>query len=128
TSPRTDLGHDDKIVPIGVKRLTNDLVGDMRPIKVAGVDVIDATLNGLAQHGDGCLAIFGRPEDTGPSKLHRAIAEAVHSELAELESTGLADRRCAGIAIGGHVEPPVTNLARDGCYLDHPIERDLPSR
>ena len=49
---RPDLGHDPQIVWVWVERLIDDLVSDVRAVVVAGVDVGDAKLDDLAQHGD----------------------------------------------------------------------------
>lgn len=38
----TDFGDDDEAVRVGMERLFDDLVGDVRAVEVAGVDVIDA--------------------------------------------------------------------------------------
>ena len=81
-----------------MQRLADDLVGDVRAVEVAGVDVIDAARHRLAQHGERRVAILRRPEHAGPGELHRAIAHAVHGAVAELESAGGGDV--------GHVRSP----------------------
>ena len=55
---RADLGDDDQIVRIGVQRLADELVGDVRAVEVAGVDVVDAARDRLAQHGERGVAIL----------------------------------------------------------------------
>jgi len=71
-----------------MKRLANDLVGDVRTVVVGGVDVIDAAGHGLPQHGERSLAILGRSEDAGSGELHRAIAHAIHAAVAQREGAG----------------------------------------
>ena len=71
-----------------MKRLADELVGDVRAVEVAGVDMVDAARHGLAQHGDRRVAVLGRPEHAGPGELHRAIAHAVHDAVAEGEGAG----------------------------------------
>ena len=61
-APGADLGDDDEIVGIGMQRLADDLVGDVRAIEIAGVDVVDAARHRLAQHRDRGVAILGRAE------------------------------------------------------------------
>ena len=78
TAPGADLGHDDEILWIGMQCLADDLIGDVRTVKVAGVDVVHAAGDGLAQHGEGRSTILGRAEHAGPCKLHGAIAEPFH--------------------------------------------------
>ena len=41
-APGADLGDDDEVVGIGMQRLADDLVGDVRAVEIAGVDVVDA--------------------------------------------------------------------------------------
>ena len=60
-----------------MQRLADNLVGDVRAIQIAGVDVVDAARDGLAQHRERRAAIFRRPENPGPRELHGAVAEAL---------------------------------------------------
>ena len=91
-APGADLGDDDEIVGIGMQRLADDLVGDMRAVEVAGVDVVDAAGHRLAQHGERRVAILGRAEDAGPGELHGAVTQPLHGAVAEREGAGLC--RC----------------------------------
>jgi hypothetical protein len=68
-----------------MKGLTDEVIGDVRPIEVGGVNVIHTTGNGLAQYRECRRMIFGWTEDTGARELHRTIAEATHAAVAELE-------------------------------------------
>jgi hypothetical protein len=43
----------------------DQLIGDMRPIELAGVDVIDSEPNDLAQDCDRAVVIFWWPETCG---------------------------------------------------------------
>ena len=95
-APRADLGDDRQIVRIRMKRLADDLVDDMRPVEVAGVDVVDAARDGLAQHGDRRVAILRRPEHAGPGELHRAVAHALHGAVAQGESAAAVMSVMAG--------------------------------
>jgi len=42
---------------VGVQGFPDDLVGDVRAVEVAGVDVRDTQLHRLAQHGHGRVAV-----------------------------------------------------------------------
>ena len=68
-----------------MQRLGDDLVGDMRPVEVAGVDVVDAARDRLAQHGDAFGAVLRRAEDALAGELHGAVAHAVHGSVAEAD-------------------------------------------
>ena len=80
---RADLGHDHEVIGIGMKRLANELVGDVRAIVIAGVDVVDAPRDRLAQHGEGRVAILRRAEHARSGELHGAIAHTVHGAVAQ---------------------------------------------
>jgi hypothetical protein len=73
----TELGHDDEAFGIRMERPLDQLIGDVRPVVVAGVDVIHAGLDGLSQHGERGIDVARRSEDLRPGELHRAVAHAV---------------------------------------------------
>src|SRR5262249_4184133 len=56
-------------------------------VEVAGVDEVDTARHRLAEHRDRGGPIPRRPEHAGAGELHRAVAEAVHSAVAEGEGT-----------------------------------------
>ena len=72
-----------------MQRLADELVGDVRAVEVAGVDVVHAARDGLAQHGQCRVVILGRAEHAGPGELHGAVAEPLHGAVAEGECAGL---------------------------------------
>jgi ABC-type methionine transport system ATPase subunit len=74
-----------------MQRFTNDLVGDVGAIEVAGVDVVYAARDRLAQHRQGRAMIFGRAKHARTSELHGAIAKPLHAAAAEVERAGLID-------------------------------------
>ena len=90
-APGADLGDDDQIVAIRVKRFADDLVGDMRTVEIAGVDMINPTCNGLAQHGERRIVILRRTEYAGTCQLHGAVAEPFDTAATESERAGLID-------------------------------------
>src|SRR5436189_1298768 len=74
----------------------DQLIGDMRPIGVAGVDVIDSEPNDLAQDCDRSVVIFWWPEYMWTSELHGAIAHASQDQI-------IGKLECAaGQGGGGH--------------------------
>ena len=74
-----------------MQRLLDELVDHVRPVEVAGVDVVDAAGDGLAQHRERGVAILGRPEDARPGQLHGAVADAFDGAMAQLEGSGFLD-------------------------------------
>lgn len=80
-----DLGDDNEIVRVRMKRLADNLVGDLRAVEIAGVDVIDALRNRLAQHSQRGVAIFGRAEDAGTGEMHGPVADPIHGSTVESE-------------------------------------------
>jgi hypothetical protein len=54
---------------VGIQGVLDQFVDDGRAVEVAGVDVRDAQVDGLAQHGNGLVAVFRRPEDVGAGQL-----------------------------------------------------------
>ena len=82
---RADLRDDHEVVRIRMQRLANQLVGDMRPVKVAGIDVIHARRHRLAQHRERGVAVFRRAEHAGPGQLHGAVTHAPHRAAGQRE-------------------------------------------
>ena len=80
---RADLGHDHEVIGIGMKRLANELVGDVRAIVIAGVDVVDPPRDRLAKHGEGRVSILRRAEHARSGELHGAVAHTVHGAVAQ---------------------------------------------
>ena len=69
----------------------DELVGDVGAVEVAGVNVVDAGVDGLAQNGKGGGVVAWRAEDVGSGKLHGAVAEAVHGGAGAGEGKGAAE-------------------------------------
>src|ERR1700758_5108947 len=63
-----------------MKRLPNDLIGDVRTVVVAGVDVVHAGLHRLPQNCNGLVAIAWRPKDVRAGELHGAVAHSVNGQ------------------------------------------------
>jgi hypothetical protein len=69
-----------------MERLFDKLIGYVRAIEVAGVDVIDTELNNLAQNRDCTVMIRWRPEYMRTSQLHGAVPHASKDQIiGELE-------------------------------------------
>jgi len=77
TATSAYFGDDHEILGIRMERLLDNLVGDMRTVEVAGVNVVHSRLDGLAQNSDGGIHITRRSPDARASQLHGAVAHAV---------------------------------------------------
>ena len=62
---RADLRGDVQLVGVGMQRLTDELVDDVGPVVVAGVDVRDPERDRVAQHRDRLLQVLRRSPDFG---------------------------------------------------------------
>jgi hypothetical protein len=65
-----------------MERFANELVGNVRPVEIARIDVIHPRRHRFAQYRDGCVTILRRPEYAGSGQLHGAVAQAVHRAAA----------------------------------------------
>ena len=84
----------------------DQLVGDVRPVVLSGVEVVHAQLDGPSEHGQGRGSVAGRTRHPWSWELHRAEANARHTAPGE-------DGRAAGwidaVVDGDHlVVPPIT--------------------
>jgi hypothetical protein len=79
---KTGFGRDQKVVGIWMKRLGDETLGNLGPIRVGGVDEIDSQLHRAPQDGDR-LGMVGRFSPyAGASELHCAKAESVNRNVA----------------------------------------------
>src|ERR1700733_2119911 len=74
-APGSDFGHDEQIIGIRMQRLANQLIGDVRTVVVAGVDMVHTARHRFAQHGKRCLWVLRRTEYPGAGELHGAVAK-----------------------------------------------------
>ena len=61
--------------------LADELFGDIRPIRIGGVDEIDSELLNLLKGSDRLCSICGRTPDAGPGEAHRPEAETIDLDL-----------------------------------------------
>jgi hypothetical protein len=73
-APCPQLGDDHQVFRIRMERLLDYLVGDVRTVVVAGIDVVHACHDGLAKDGDGAVRVLGRSPYAGgqPVALRRS--------------------------------------------------------
>ena len=74
---KTDLGGDPQAVPVGVQGLGQELLADVRPEGIGGVNEVNAEFDGAADDGDGGLAVRRFAPDAVPDNAHGAESEAV---------------------------------------------------
>ena len=90
-APGADLGDDNQIFGIGMQRLADQPVGDMRAVVVAGVDMVHSGSDGFAQHGQRRVMVPGWAKHAGSRELHGAVAKPFHGAAAEGERAGFVD-------------------------------------
>src|SRR5664279_3996492 len=99
--------------------LLDDLVGDMRPVKVAGINMIHTRFNRFPQDRYALVHIARWSPDARAGKLHRAIAHAVHLHRCTRER-----KTAAKIRLCRHpVAPLLFSAWKFGCQL-LVVERD----
>src|ERR1700683_5037019 len=85
----TDFGHDHQIIGIRMQRLLNDLIGYMRTVEIAGIDVVHARRDSLAKNRDRTGNIAWRAPNLLVAilsgKLHGPITEPVYSQRGACE-------------------------------------------
>src|SRR5947207_360173 len=81
SAPRANFGHDHEAVPIRMESFPDDLIGYMRAIVVAGIDVIHPCIDGFAQHRDGLGSVARRSPHMRSRQLHGAVPHAVDSDF-----------------------------------------------
>src|SRR6266567_1784793 len=106
------LGDDVEVFRVRMQGFLDDLVGDVRAVEVAGVNVVDTGSDGFAQDGDGFRAVAGRAEDVGAGELHCAVTNTVNGE----RSTGEVE--CAAeLNLLRHI--CVSPIASDSLFRSH---------
>src|SRR6476620_3333946 len=99
-----------------MERFFNKLIGYMRAIEVAGVDVGYTELNNLAQNRDCTVMIRWRPEYMRTSQLHGAVTHASKDQIiGELECTSWQCGRRGRLTHSFHVRVRHRKLRRWRC-------------
>src|SRR6202140_3964095 len=77
----TSLGGNHKVLWIGEQCLSNQLFIDMRPIRICGIDEVDAKFHSTLQDRDRPLSIFWRTPNPLPGKAHGSKAETANRKF-----------------------------------------------
>src|SRR5258705_13375012 len=87
-----------------MQRLFDKLIGYMRAIEVAGVDMGDTELNNLAQDRECTVVVCWRPEYMRTSQLHGTVPHTSKDQIiGELESAPWQCCRRRTLSFGFHV-------------------------
>src|SRR6201996_9492438 len=101
--PSTLGGHDES-GRVRVQGLGNQLFGNIRTIRVGGIDEVDAQFNGPAQSGKRLRLVFGGAPNPFPGDPHGSVTQAIDGEVST-ESNGSGC--CGGDRLGlSHAKAP----------------------
>ena len=76
------LRGDDESGRVRMQRLADQILADVRAVRVRGVDQVDAELDRAPQDGERLLAVGRLAPDAGAGDLHRPEAEPMHGQIA----------------------------------------------
>src|ERR1700733_3276366 len=105
TAASAYLGDDHEAIRVGMERLFDDLIGHMRAVKVAGVDVVHASVNCLSEYGNCTFNVRRRTPDLRACELHRSVAHAVYSHRGAGQREGVVE-----VYLCGHLVSPIASL------------------
>jgi hypothetical protein len=99
-----------------MQRFFDKLIGYMRAIEVAGVDVGDPELHNLAQDRECTVVVCRRPEYMGTSQLHGPVPHASKDQIiGELECASRQCGRHGRFRHGFHVQECQRKPQRSRC-------------
>src|SRR4029077_20129015 len=108
-----------------MQRLFDKLIGDVRAIEVAGVDVGDTEANNLAQDRECTVVVCWRPEYMWTSQLHGAVPHASKDQIVgELECASWQCCRRHTFPLGLHV--PAVSAKEKPQMIPQPREYRTP--
>src|SRR4029077_13515077 len=87
-----------------MESLLDDLIGHMRSVVVAGINVVHAGLYCLAKNSNGSIDVPWRSPDAGPGELHRTVSHALQNHRCSRESESSSK-----ISLFDHSVPPCYN-------------------
>ena len=75
------LGRDEHLLRVRVQRLAQDLLAHVRPVRISGVDEVDAELDGAPHDANALVAVGRLAPDARAGQLHRAITDPADGEV-----------------------------------------------
>src|SRR6202522_378518 len=107
-----------------MKSFLDDLIGHMRAVKVAGVNVVHAGGDSRSQNIHRSIQVAWRPPNTGAGQLHGAVAHAVNAD----RSSGKAELATelyvfTHFVFPSHIHGHLSEMEAFSEYLDY---RRLP--
>src|SRR5689334_13064615 len=91
TAPSAEFGNNYETMRIRMERPLNDLIGHVRAVVVASIDMIHAGIDRLPQNSNGGFNIPRWSKDLGASKLHCAVAHSVHAARRSRQHKGAGE-------------------------------------
>src|ERR1700733_14706810 len=79
TAPSAQFGDDHETIRVRMESLLDDLIGHVRSVVVAGINVVYAGLDCIAKNSNGGIDAPWRSPDAGSGELHRTVSHAVQS-------------------------------------------------
>jgi hypothetical protein len=114
TAPSAQFGHDHQTIRVRMESLLDDLIGHVRSVVVASIDVVYAGLHCLAKNSNGGINVPWRSPDAGSGELHRTVSHAVQSHRRTRKSEASSK-----ISLFDHFVPPCYNhLMKDSSGLE----------
>src|ERR1700678_1178663 len=96
TPASAHLGADHQTIRIGMKRLLDNLVGHVRTVKVAGIDVVDSRCNRLSQNSNRSVHVAWWSPNLWTGELHRAVTHAVQRQRGARERHAFVEFQPSG--------------------------------
>ena len=79
------LGGDQQVVRVRVERLGDQLLADIRAVRVGGVDQVDAEFDSSPEDGDRLVVVGRRAPDPRSRDPHRPEPKPAHPAIADLD-------------------------------------------
>src|SRR5262245_16217103 len=89
------FGGDQQVLGIWIEGLGDQLLADVRPVGIRGIDQVDAELECPSQQRDCLVVVCRRAPDAGTGDPHGSEAEPAHGAIADRDRAGIlvSDRR-----------------------------------
>src|SRR5882757_6612129 len=106
------LGGNHQVFVVRVQRLPDQLLADVRAVRVGGVDQVHPELDGAAQHPDRLVVVGRRTPDTRSGQLHRTKAQPGHRDRVAEPDLSTLGRRSVSANTGSGGTAHVVSLRK----------------